>query len=145
MIGKDVCIIHGGKTPIKHGLRSRYPMQKKMVERVKAYEDDPRIMDPIHLQAILYGYVDELISQKNGEITLPEFVSMTGALEKLMRNAASFRKEDRKGRLVDAEELTAALSPILSWLVSQLPATGRDETVRELRKRIEEIPLLASR
>lgn len=62
MKGSDKCHIHGGKTPVKHGLYSKYTGQK-LRDQVKAFAEDPELLDMRPQIAILVALTQQLLDK----------------------------------------------------------------------------------
>jgi len=70
--GKDVCIIHGALTPIKHGMRSKYA-KTTFREAIQQARDDPKLLDMREQVAVIVALQGQLIEKiQNVAKTTPE-------------------------------------------------------------------------
>lgn len=72
--GKDKCRMHGGTTPIKHGLRSKY-LRGTLGELIAEHEADPKLMDLRSHVAVLSALQTRMLgplAKKEDEASLSE-------------------------------------------------------------------------
>lgn len=62
--GKDKCRFHGGATPIKHGLHSKYA-QGTLRGRIEAAQKDPELLNLERVIAVGQGLMDHALEQTN--------------------------------------------------------------------------------
>jgi len=73
MRGKDVCRIHGGKTPIKHGLYSKYAKNEKgIISRMEELKEDKRIYDISYNIAQMHAMLEQVLVKANESESLSE-------------------------------------------------------------------------
>ena len=104
MKGKDVCDLHGGKTPIKHGLYSKY-----------------RFSDPLvaaNYDRLMQHYKDNPISIKD---LTPEIVLIKSYLQTLIEKAP-----ETDAKLTD---FVSQLVLRLSWIIEKHVKVNEGETI----------------
>ncbi len=71
MKGKDVCSFHGGKTPIRHGLYSKY-VGAGLGQRIRELESDAELLDLRRQVAILQALQTRQLGKVASLETIPE-------------------------------------------------------------------------
>lgn len=62
--GKTVCVIHGGRTPTKHGMYSKFA-KGQLAELIEANRTDPGLTDIREHLAVLAALSQDLLSRKD--------------------------------------------------------------------------------
>lgn len=121
--GKDRCRMHGGATPIKHGLRSKYGPPPRIAERIAALEHDSRVLDLRHVGAHLYAVVEEILGALEDEerLSTEQAEALLPVLRELRKTATDYRRLALDTRFVDLVEARSVLATGLQAVLRHVP------------------------
>lgn len=133
MRGKDKCYKHGGATPIKHGLYSKY-RNPALGERIDALVRDPRIVDIKQYAARVFALL-ESIEHKCESLGDIDREKLYPLLKQGVDAAEKFHRLALDKRLVDIETARQLAAQIFHVMLGFIP----DERHSEAVARIEEL------
>lgn len=135
MLGKDKCRHHGGKTPIKHGLYSKYGPPKAIADQIAEHENDPKVLDHRHLGAHVYGL---LLAQLQGkdELQASDAENLLPILDKPRRIATDYHRLAIDSRFVDLVEAKALIGGVVQAVLRYVPEEKRREAIHDAERLI---------
>ncbi len=120
MRGKDKCPMHGGKTPIKHGLYSKYApalLAAKIEEMRQAQQREQKLTDIVEQLAVLHALsatAMEAMKQAEAEKDTGAIVTAAGYIEQITETIC--RNIERHAKLTVGEKHLVTWRPDLSQL-----------------------------
>lgn len=111
--GKDVCYHHGGKTPVKHGLYSKYT-KHKLGDKIQELASDPGLLDLRQQIAFKQSLILDKLDQLQGYINSEDSEMLTMISEKVSRDIERLHKlENGEKYVLQIEEVQAVVNQIV--------------------------------
>lgn len=137
--GKDRCRMHGGATPVKHGLRSKYGPPAAVLARIEEAERNPKILDLRHIGAHLYVITEDLLaalepaegSTEPRRLDSDQAAALVPVLRELRKATTDYRRLALDERFVDLAEARQILATALEAILRHVPDEKRGEAIRD--------------
>jgi hypothetical protein len=136
--GRTVCKFHGGRTPIKHGLRAKGGPPAHIAARIAELERDPKILDHRHNAAHLYAVCEDLLSKvKDGEqISTDQAEAILPVLRELRRAATDYHRLALDKRFVDILEAKQLFARVMHEMLVFVPEDRHGDAIAKVEELI---------
>lgn len=138
--GRDKCPWHGGKTPIKHGLRSKYGPPAQLLARIAEAELNPKVLDLRHIGAHLYVVTEDLLAaldpgdgKEPGRLDADQASALVTVLRELRKATTDYRRLALDERFVDLAEARQLLATGLEAVLRHVPDEKRADAIRDFK------------
>jgi hypothetical protein len=125
--------MHGGATPIKHGLRSQYGPPRTVSRRIAAYENNPELMSHVRLAATAQALLDALMGKVVGSPTAEQVAAMVPLLSELRKTVTDWRRLADDSRFVDLLTARSMFGQMLERVVHFVAPERREEALDEVQ------------
>lgn len=124
--GKDVCRLHGGQTPTKHGLYSKY-RSGIFQERAEELKATPDLLDVTQYVALLAAMLEKFLEDLKaiGRVGQADRDSITKLVDVIVKCIEKAR------RLETEQELPAVMNQLIVLIVDVANGTIRNREDRE--------------
>jgi len=135
--GKDVCRMHGGSTPIKHGLYSKYA-GSRLRAQIEQAKNDPELLslrEELALsKALISGFLEQL--GDDGEFSNIDRQHMLTLIDNVRKVSESLtRIEQGMNMFIDARQFVV----LIEQIVSIVRRYADDETAVKIAKHLQRI------
>ncbi len=132
--GKDKCYHHGGATPVKHGLYSKYS-RHRLADVIQQLATDPELLDlrqQIGLkQALILDKLEQLQDRLRGE----DAEMLAGLSEKVSRDIERLNKiEHGEKYILQVEEVQSLINQVVVIIRQEVQDAA---TVKRLAERLQ--------
>lgn len=135
--GTDKCRCHGGMTPVKHGLYSKYS-QTRLADKIDQLKDDPELVDIRQHVALLTALLMERL-EHSPEITEDTAESLAGLIEKLTRGIERWYKVTYGEKyILQVEQVQALILAVASVVDDEI---ADQATVDRIAARLQQLPI----
>lgn len=138
--GKDKCRMHGGATPVKHGLDSKYGPPPALAAKIAEFENDPKVLDHKHIGAHVYVLLMGALHDRS-ELDASDAEELLPLLERLRRVATDYHRLALDSRFVDLVEAQAFIGRIVQAVLRHVPEEKRRDAIRDAEQLIGDSPV----
>lgn len=134
MKGKDKCMMHGGKTPIKSGLYSKYA-PKRLADKIEEARNDPDLLDVRGVISFQVSLLNDFIEKyKGGDLPFnAEAISLLLTIsDKLSQNIERLNKiENGETYNVKIEAVQKTIIQVVEIIKHIIPDPKTREKIAE--------------
>lgn len=136
MKGKDKCYHHGGATPVKHGLYSKYS-KHKLAEVTQQLAQDPELLDLRQQIAFKQALILDKLEQMAGELGPEDAEVLAGLSEKVSKDIERLNKiEYGEKYVLQVEEVQAVINQITVIIKQEIQDPA---VVERVAKKLQEV------
>lgn len=136
MTGKDKCYHHGGATPVKHGLFSKYS-RHRLADVIQQLATDPDLLDLRQQIALKQALILDKLDQLQNRLSPEDAEILAGLSEKVSKDIERLNKiEHGEKYVLQVEEVQAVINQITVIIRQEVKDQA---TVERLAKRLQEV------
>jgi len=134
--GKDKCRVHGGLTPVKHGLYSKYT-KHKLADKVNQLANDPELLDLRQQIAFKQALILDNLQYLQKQLEPKDLDVLAGLSDKVSKDIERLNKiEHGQKYVLQVEEVQAVINQIVLIIQQEVADT---DTVHRLSGRLQEV------